>query len=254
MRPMMLVLLTISAMLAPAFADAQRTERGQRTDPRAVSHYRSGLQLMGSERWDQAAAEFSAAIDIAPQFELAHYWLGRARIANGNYVAAIQALEACRDLYMEQLGTRASDQLAAQQQREDQLREIREMIRERQGGRQGAGTDRVILHLENLAKDIEWQKTMGSNMDFHLSVPAFVSLSLGSAHFRKGEMATAEEYYLQAVDANPKMGEAHNNLAVVYLMTSRLDDAERSMKAAERNGFRVNPQLKDQLKEAQRRR
>jgi len=55
-----------------------------------------------------------------------------------------------------------------------------------------------------------------------------------------------------AVEVNPKYGEAHNNLAVIYMQTGRLTEAEQEMKLAEKNGFGVNPQFKTDLKERQK--
>ena len=49
---------------------------------------------------------------------------------------------------------------------------------------------------------------------------------------------------------NPKFGEAHNNLAVIYMTSGRYKDAEAEVKAAEKAGFRVNPQFKEDLKKA----
>ena len=51
-----------------------------------------------------------------------------------------------------------------------------------------------------------------------------------------------------AIEVNPKLGEAHNNLAVIYMQTGRLVEAEQSLKLAEKAGFRVNPQFKEDLK------
>ena len=78
-------------------------------------------------------------------------------------------------------------------------------------------------------------------------VPAFVSLALGSAYFRAERLADAETAYKSAILADPTVGEAHSNLAVVYLETGRAADAEREVKAAEKAGYRVNPQLKDDI-------
>src|SRR5206468_4387452 len=89
--------------------------------------------------------------------------------------------------------------------------------------------------------------------DLTLRVPAFVSLSLGSAHFRRGSMADAEREYRNALRANAKMGEAHNNLAVVLLTTGRPEEAAKSIKDAERYGFRVNPRLKEEIQIAAKR-
>ena len=45
----------------------------------------------------------------------------------------------------------------------------------------------------------------------------------------------------------PRLGEARNNLAVVYMMMGRLEEAHNEMKAAEQAGYRVNPQFKADL-------
>ena len=78
-------------------------------------------------------------------------------------------------------------------------------------------------------------------------VPGFVSLSLGSAHYRNGNLAEAEKAYIAALAADAKIAEAHNNLAVVYMETGRIADAERAIEAAERLGLRVQPALKDEV-------
>jgi tetratricopeptide (TPR) repeat protein len=83
------------------------------------------------------------------------------------------------------------------------------------------------------------------------SVPAFVSLSLGSAYFRSGKLADAEQAYLAAVASDSKMGEAHNNLAVVYMETGRFDQADKSAKAAEKAGMRVDA-LKQEIAKRKR--
>jgi hypothetical protein len=55
------------------------------------------------------------------------------------------------------------------------------------------------------------------------------------------------------VRVEPKLGEAHNNLAVVCMLTDRLDAAEEEVKVAEKAGFRVNPQFKEDLKNRRQR-
>ena len=78
--------------------------------------------------------------------------------------------------------------------------------------------------------------------------PPEVLLSLGGAFFRNGDREAAEAQWLAAIVANPKLGEAHNNLAVIYMQTGRFDQAEQEIGLAEKNGFRVNPQFKADLK------
>ena len=80
--------------------------------------------------------------------------------------------------------------------------------------------------------------------------PAWISLALGSAYFRNGAMADAEREYREALKADAKIGEAHNNLAVVCLLTGRYEEAGMEINAAEGAGFKVNPQLKRDLEKA----
>ena len=71
---------------------------------------------------------------------------------------------------------------------------------------------------------------------------------LGSAYFRAEQFDQAERQFRAAIDADPKAGEAHNNLAVILMMKAQYTDALAELKAAEKAGFRVNPELKDQIK------
>jgi Tfp pilus assembly protein PilF len=78
-------------------------------------------------------------------------------------------------------------------------------------------------------------------------VPAWVSLSLGSAYFRSNRMKDAEQEYKNAIAADGRAGEAHSNLAVVYFETGRYAEAGASLKAAKKTGFKVNPQLEKEI-------
>jgi Flp pilus assembly protein TadD len=75
-----------------------------------------------------------------------------------------------------------------------------------------------------------------------------VSLALGSAYFRTEQWPEAEREYKAAIASDPKSGEAFNNLAVVYLQTGRYKEADESLKSAERAGYKVHPQLKQEVK------
>jgi Flp pilus assembly protein TadD len=77
--------------------------------------------------------------------------------------------------------------------------------------------------------------------------PAPLLLSLGSAHFRKGDPVAAEQYWTRAVKVDDRLGEAWNNLAVVYKNADRTADAEAALRRAERVGFRVHPRLRQEI-------
>jgi Flp pilus assembly protein TadD len=50
------------------------------------------------------------------------------------------------------------------------------------------------------------------------------------------------------VAVNPRLGEAHNNLAVLHMLRGQKAEAEEAVKAAERAGYRVNPGLKADIR------
>jgi Tfp pilus assembly protein PilF len=93
---------------------------------------------------------------------------------------------------------------------------------------------------------------INGNISIGSAVPAFVSVGLGSAYFRQNRLADAEREYKAALDDDANAGEAHNNLAVVYMLTGRLDEAAREVALAEKTGFRVNPDLKKDLDDKRR--
>jgi Flp pilus assembly protein TadD len=76
-----------------------------------------------------------------------------------------------------------------------------------------------------------------------------VSLSLGSAYFRSGKLADAETEYKAAISADARSGEAHSNLAVVYLETERFAEALNAINNAKKIGFRVNPELEKAIRD-----
>jgi len=102
--------------------------------------------------------------------------------------------------------------------------------------------------LQDRKRQLQDAITRGNTITIEAGVPAWVSLSLGSAYFRSGQLVDAEREYKAAIAADARAGEAHNNLAVVYFETNRIAEAEASLKDAKKAGFKVNPQLEQAIK------
>jgi tetratricopeptide (TPR) repeat protein len=214
----------------------------------AQLHYRSGWQALKAESFDEAAREFQAAIDVIPGFTLAYYGLGRADMGGRHFVEAVAAYERCKALYLEAAGRKFSGQIDANRAREDQQMELREAIRQTSQGPQTQRSQEMIRQFQSQLRLVRQDQDRGMNVSIDSSVPAFVSLALGSAYFRTSRFDDAEREYKAAVAADPKLGEAWNNLGVVYATTSRYAEAERALEAAEKVGYAVNPQLKEDIK------
>ena len=215
---------------------------------RARIPYRLGWTHMRAEAWEQAARSFEQAIDIDREFELAYYMLGRANMALKKYVEAVAAYSKCRDLYLAQAGHQFSNLQEAQRSRANKLTELDDMIRQIQAAPVTAQRQEQMRQLQERRQRIQDAISSGYTLTLESTVPPWVSLALGSAYFRAERFVDAEREFKATIAADPKTGEAHNNLAVVYLETRRFDEAEKAVKAAEKAGFKVNPMLKDDIK------
>ncbi len=247
---MLIRIACLSALLVLAISPADAQPQRNQNRSRAMQPYKIGLEEMRAERFEKAATEFQRAIDIDPTFEMAYYALGRAMMPQKKYTEAAAALTRCRDLYTAQAGRQFSNQQEAQQYRRERITELDEVIRQYQQGPQTVRTAEAVRQLVENRRLMQENLLRGTGVGMEMSVPSFVSMALGSAFFRLGRLADAEREYKATVAADPKTGEAYSNLAVVYLETGRFDEAEKALKAAEKTGFKVNPQLKDDIKAA----
>jgi tetratricopeptide (TPR) repeat protein len=234
----LIVLTAFTAATAQTPADRQR----------ARTQNKLGWEEMRQEAWERAARSFQAAIDIDPEFEVPYYGLGRANMNLKKFAAAIAAYERCRDLYRHATARQFSNAQEAQRFRQDRITEIDEQIRQTQSGPMTPARQDLLRQLQNVRRDIQESIQRGNNMSIESSVPAWVSLALGSAYFRSGQLADAEREYKATIESDSRSGEAHSNLAVVYLETERFDLALRSIEAAKKVGFRVNSELERLIK------
>ena len=216
---------------------------------RARVQNKLGWEDMRVEAWDKAARSFQNAIDIDPTFEIAHYGLGRANMALKKFDAAIAAYERCRDLYEAQAGRRFANAQEAQRYRRDRVTEINAQLAEVQSRPMNAARQDMERQLQNQRHDIEESIQRGDDTTISAKVPAYVSFALGSAYFRSGRLRDAEIEYKATIASDSKSGEAHSNLAVVYLETGRFADAHTSLQNAKKTGFKVNPQLERAIQE-----
>ena len=234
--------LAFAIMAAPA-ASAQAGDEIARRQ--AMDRYRAGQELMTSERYEQAAAEFRAAIELDPLLTLAHYGLGQSYMSLKRYASAIQAFASCRDTYVKLGAMRQTNAMDSDRRLDEEIRELEDSLnRIRTGNMKGQSENSAVaLSIDKRLDDLK-RLRQDRGRGERSPVPAEVSLALGSAHYRNGQAQDAEREWVEAVRVNARLGEAHNNLAVLYLLSGRKKEAEEAVKSAERARFRVNPQLK----------
>ena len=222
-----------------ALSDAQRRDEAQ-------IHFAAGQDSMRAEEFEKAAREFKAAIALDPMLVLAHYSLGQAYMSLKAYPEAVKAYLGCREA-IENLNTlQQGDLVHRDHDIDDQIHELQDLIRRSRGARgTERGNEHQVMMLEERIRVL--QGIRGTGKDRHATVPAELYLALGSAYFRQGAMEEAEKQYTEAVKADSKLGPAHNNLAVIYMLSGRYKEAHVALARAEKSGFPVNPNLKRDL-------
>jgi tetratricopeptide (TPR) repeat protein len=216
---------------------------------KARSQNRLGWEYMQNEQFENAVKAFQLSVETDPAFEMPWYGLGRAHLALKQFVSATSALTRCRELYMQQVGRQFTSQQEAQRYRQDRITEIDEMIRQVQSAPQTIQRQDQLRQLQEQRRQVQEYITRGNSVTIENAVPAWVSLSLGSAYFRSGKLADAEREFKEAAEADRRSGEALNNLAVVYLETERFALALSTIEAAKKTGFKVNPELEKAIRE-----
>ena len=244
-----LLALTLAALTLAVQAPALAQNPNPAARDRAVIQNRLGWDYMKTEAFDRAADAFQSAIDIEPTFETPYYGLGRADMALKKFVSATAAFSKCRELYESRAGRRFTNAQEAQRYRQDRLTEIDEQIRQVQTMPPTIQQQDLLRQLNNRRRDVQDAVTKGNDMSLDATVPPWVLLSLGSAYFRAGKIIDAEREYKATIAADNKSGEAHNNLAVVYLETGRFGEALHAINAAKKTGFKVNPELEKAIRD-----
>jgi tetratricopeptide (TPR) repeat protein len=235
----------ITAAVVPP-ASAQIADEPSRRE--AIQHYRNGQELFQSEKFEAAAIEFQRAIDKDHLLTLAHYSLGQSFMNLRRYASAIKAYRGCIEAFRTLHGLTQANRIDVEKQRDDEIRELRDTSRRlRQQASPGSILEMRAIQIDSRVDDLERQR---GSVEGPFVPPGEVLLALGSALFRSGDRDGAEAEWKAALQSKPKLGEAHNNLAVIYMSSGRLKEAEAEVKAAEKAGFRVNPQFKDDLKKA----
>ncbi len=237
------LLLNLMVLLAPAAGGVP----DRHSSMEAARHLRAGEDLLAGGDPEGATAEFHAAIELDPLMPMAHYNLGQAYMSQQRYGPAADAFIEAIATIGKISGLQQKRQSEIERTNDDMIRELKESIRFlRSPASKLPAPERRITMLEERIRMLE---NMKLRRDRTLAVPAAFHLALGSARFRLGEMALAEQEYLKAAAAEPQMGEAHSNLAVIYMLTGRFDAGREAIRRAEAAGFAVHPGLKRDLEE-----
>jgi tetratricopeptide (TPR) repeat protein len=239
------VLMPIAALtLVLATHPAQQEQQAR---ARADVFYREGVEHLRAEHFVEAIRSLNEAVAIDDRHAMAYYMLGRAHLFRENYEDALRVLLRSRDIYVED----ASQQFRSRSEAEAYWRRMQTEVDValatlRAIPRPDSRALEQIRQLEERKRQIQ-RAQQGRDTEATIPVPGFVLVSLGSAYFRVGKWADAEDTFRAAIKADPRAGEAYNNLAVLCMELERYDEAERFVRAATKLGLRVAPGLEQEI-------
>jgi tetratricopeptide (TPR) repeat protein len=238
-----LLFLMIAVVGSSSTHALQLSERDQHA---ASQHFKHGMESLLGEKYDVAETEFKAAVAIDPLYDAAFYGLGQVYMATRRYPDALKAYLESREAFKKATAAEVLAGTESDRRLRDQIDALKD--NERNMMRLGTGNSaaNTIDQIRAQIQQLESRKSRRSGAA-PPPVPAGLSMAIGSAYFRLNDVANAEKEYKAAVEVNPNFGEAHSNLAVVYLVTGRAAEAEIEVKAAEKAGFRMNPKLKEDI-------
>lgn len=228
------------ALGLPGAVLAGPVEESQRR--KAIELYKKGEDLLKGEKFEQAAEQFKKAIELNKDLVYAHYGLGQSYMSLKRFPDAVQGFSGARDAYYRLASVKVSDRMAAEAVGLQMVDEARSLTGVDGSG--GRATNKGINMRLNVLRDLEQTKRLD---DGNPEPPAEISLALAGAWFRQGNLEEAEKENKNALKSRPDYGQAHNNLAVIYLMGGRIPDSRAAVGKAEKSGFTVNPKLKEEL-------
>ncbi len=226
----------------------------------ALSLYQAGATSVLAERWEEALPALEQAGRLDPRLVLAHYARGQALMALKRYREAVEAYLDGREAFRCASTLSEAEQAEARKRLEREIAEVREALRSLESSRHveqsvlergmpgsdaprpGTGSSRAHVLEQQLHELERWQKGDVTRP------PALLSLALGNAYFQSGSLPDAEREFRAALLADPGSGDAHNNLAVVLMLTGRAEEAASEVRLAEKAGVPVNPRLLEEIR------
>lgn len=253
---MILTALVLTIALAQEPLRLQPDLGARERQRQAEQHYRVGVDALRIERFEEAAEALRMAVKLEPDFFIAYFSLGKTYLALKRYEDSVRAYVSCREAWDRSVAESMKHGFEKESRVDDRIRDLRDQIRELEGQITTARSDnersRIQAGIETIRVNIDSLDRIRNRDRGAPDPPAEFPFALGSAYLRTGQIEAAERAYLEALKLRPKYGEAHSNLAVIWLKRGDYDQAQTHVKAAQKAGLKVHPQLAKAIEEGRR--
>ena len=191
-------------------------------DECGTTHYNLAVAYMGKQEYVEAENELHEAIGCSPT-------LAEAYVLLGGICLQRKDLEGCY-----RFNQRATKARAGFAEGYGNMAFV--LLQLIDGKNSKEDEEKMDKAVKNLKKAIIHNKNF---------VQAYTTL--GTAYFMKGLVQEGIKANLEAIQIQPEFPVAHNNLAVAYLESKEFDKAIEHCDKAEKFGFQVAPELKEEL-------
>jgi tetratricopeptide (TPR) repeat protein len=257
------LLVPVAARASTRFPDSCPPPAAAELRDEAQRRYTAGTASALAEQWAEALGAFEEASRLDPQSVLANFARGQALTALSRYPEAVEAYLDGEGAFRCAAALSGAEKAESRKRLTRQIATLRDELRSVESTRlvegramsKGSPGTWAPLPSESLSRVHEMEQNLHALERWLKSdsgePPAALSLALGNAEFHAGSLPEAEEAFRAALRAEPRSGDAHNNLAVVLMLTGRADEAARELTLAEKAGVPRNPRLQEEIRKRQ---
>jgi tetratricopeptide (TPR) repeat protein len=245
--------LCLVSLLASAAVAAEMTPNLLR---RANSLCAKASKSFKENDISKASEQFEEALKLVPDMPDAHVGLGNIAMKQKDYEGALRRYNAAKESigrFTELLKSKEFEAMRDGQHESDVLNDMIQQSKTPSvaGKMSEAQARNLEVTLPNAKADADRVATKRPAISPDQKVPAQLYFLAGNAAFRLNRRDEALQNWENCIRVDPDFAPVYNNLAVLYFLMSRLDDAAASVATAERLGVTVSPQFKQDLAKAQ---
>lgn len=238
--------LMLDAGAGKASEEIVRPERFRQ----ASSHYDRGMGYWRDGKLDKARKEARACLEMYPGFADAHLLLARLDYIDGEVAAALQEIDAAcagfaqfEAFYLQRYQENMNQLRDRRLRQEEYVHSLNETL-SRSGMTQSEKA--------RIEAQIQMETQEMNNLDLRLrepapsvrDLPAEYRFVRGNILFKLRRLGEARDAYQAAIRADPRHGNAYNNLINLFYVSGDGNSARQLIALAEKNGVAVNEKLK----------
>ena len=128
----------------------------------AQQHMRAADELMASQSWAEAAAEYREAVTLDPLQVMGYYQLGRALMAQGRPAEAQLASESCVQALERRNQLSEGERAKVLREIDDQIHDLRDLIRRYMTDAKTVDKEKRVMEFEERIRVLERSRPMES--------------------------------------------------------------------------------------------